>query len=247
MASKKVRVIRSVINPRVSVIIPTLNEEKYIERCLFSLRDQDFDCPYEIIIVDSASEDDTIKIAEKYADKIIVIKEKGAGLARNVGAREAKSEILIFLDADTFVLKNFLKAITKPFEDKDVIAATCPCLVDSYQQIFPFFVANFLNKQLAKVKKCFFPAIITAIRKNVFIKVGGYPNIWPSEDVEFSLKLQKLNGKFAYVTDTYVIASSRRSKKYGAFGTLKCFRKWFLSYFIDRKLFGKTVKYENIR
>ena len=93
--------------PSISIIIPTLNEEKYIERCLKSLKNQSFR-NFEIIVSDSYSTDDTVKIAKKYGAKVVLTKKTGPAAGRNEGARKAKGSILVFLDADTFVTKKFL-------------------------------------------------------------------------------------------------------------------------------------------
>ena len=62
------------VRPSISIIIPTLNEEKYIERCLKSLKNQSFR-NFEIIVSDSYSTDDTVKIAKKYGAKVVLTKK----------------------------------------------------------------------------------------------------------------------------------------------------------------------------
>ena len=66
--------------PKISVVVPTLNEEAYIERCLKSLSAQNF--PHEIIVVDGGSKDKTVQIADEYADKVFVVRERGIAYAR---------------------------------------------------------------------------------------------------------------------------------------------------------------------
>ncbi len=86
--------------PRISVVVPTLNEEAYIERCLMSLSSQDF--PHEIIVVDGGSADKTVELAESYADKVFVVSERGIAYARIFGAKNANSALIYTTDADCY-------------------------------------------------------------------------------------------------------------------------------------------------
>jgi glycosyltransferase involved in cell wall biosynthesis len=86
------------LNPAVSVIIPTYCEEAIIEGCLKSVVNQEFDGRIETIVVDSHSPDNTRAVAEKCADKVIDVKARGVGKARNAGAKVAESQLLLFLD-----------------------------------------------------------------------------------------------------------------------------------------------------
>ncbi len=89
----------------LSLIIPTLNEEKILEKTLKSLRAlKDF--KYEIIISDGRSTDKTLKIAKQYADKVIehhLPERQTIGQGRNEGAKAATGDFLVFLDADVFI------------------------------------------------------------------------------------------------------------------------------------------------
>ncbi len=103
---------------KVSVIIPTFNEEKNIRDCLESLSNQSYK-DLEIIVVDDGSTDKTV-------DKLIVetlLKQEhlGAGAARNLGARHAKGEILVFVDADMTFDKNFIEKLIEPIVKGETI------------------------------------------------------------------------------------------------------------------------------
>ena len=104
----------------LSIVIPTKNEEKYLPELLQSIRRQNFPASeYEIIVADNKSKDRTKEIAKQYNCRIT----KGGlpGPGRNFGAREAKGEILLFLDSDTRLLtKNFLKKSIAEFKKKGI-------------------------------------------------------------------------------------------------------------------------------
>jgi len=101
--------------PFVSIIIRTLNEEKELPITLKNIHLQKFKYLYEIIIVDSGSSDNTLKIAKQYNCKILKIDSKNFSYsyALNMGAENSKGELLIFLSAHCSpVNKNWLKYIT---------------------------------------------------------------------------------------------------------------------------------------
>lgn len=99
--------------PLVSVIIPSYNEEKNIEDCIKSMLDQSYK-NLELILVDDGSTDKTKEIIKKFPVTLLEQKHQGPGNARNYGAREAKGEILVFMDADMTFSKDFLEDLMSP-------------------------------------------------------------------------------------------------------------------------------------
>ncbi len=105
---------------KISVIIPTYNEADVIQSCIESLGGQTYE-DFEIIIVDDGSSDATSQIlrgASKILPDFYFLEQnhKGAGAARNLGAKKAKGEILVFVDADMTFDKDFLRRLIEPIE-----------------------------------------------------------------------------------------------------------------------------------
>jgi glycosyltransferase involved in cell wall biosynthesis len=75
---------------KVSVIIPTYNEENYIKNCILALRNQDYKGEYEIIVSDGNSKDNTVKIAKKFADKVVVCEKKRNCLSEECWCKSSK-------------------------------------------------------------------------------------------------------------------------------------------------------------
>ena len=104
---------------KLSIVIPLYNKEKYIDRCLLSLLNQDLlPTEYEIIVIDDGSTDSGGDIVNAYAEKhanILLINQqnKGVSAARNKGLEIAQGEYIYFLDADDYLAANVLKDITK--------------------------------------------------------------------------------------------------------------------------------------
>ena len=100
---------------KVSVIIPTLNEEKLLPSTLESLNAQTYK-DFELIVKDGLSVDKTVDIAKRYGAKVISLKDSSAGEARNQGARYAGGSILVFLDADTLMASDAMNKLVKNLE-----------------------------------------------------------------------------------------------------------------------------------
>ncbi len=97
-------------SPKISVIIPVYNAERYLEQCLDSVINQTFK-DIEIICINDGSTDGSLKILQKYAandNKLIIIdkENRGVSAARNDGLERATGEYIMFLDADDFLEKN---------------------------------------------------------------------------------------------------------------------------------------------
>ena len=223
------------IKPAVSVIIPTYCEEHTIEGCLRSIKNQDFKAGrIESIVVDSHSPDKTRLVAKKFADKVIDLKARGVGKARNVGAKNAEGEITLFVDADTFLEKRFVTEMYQTFNDPTVVcvAGVLKNLerLTPANRLFAIFHYGFLNK-LSTVTAYFgfplFPSVCVGSRKSVFEKVGGFAeDMACAEDVNFSRKMGKI-GKCVVNKKAIAYTSVRRIINCGK---VKMYSMYFKNY-----------------
>jgi len=211
----------------VSVVIPTYCEEETIEGCLRSVENQRFERrEIEIIVVDSNSPDDTKAIAEKYADKVINLKDRGVGKARNAGAKIAESETLLFLDADTFLESNFIAEMHQTLADPRIVCVSGILAglerLDTMDNLFVLSHYGFMNEVAtitAYLGFPLFPAVCCACRKSVFEEVGGFDeDLAVAEDLAFSLRIGRV-GKCLVNKKAKAYTSVRRIKKCGPIGT----------------------------
>ncbi len=230
-----------------SIVVPTLNEEKRIADCLRAIRAQRFEGNFEIIVSDGASEDKTVEIAKRYADKVVIEKVRSIAAERQRGALEARGKIIAFTDADSLADKNWLQEIYNCFRDKRVAGAYGPVFFHDGSGIEKIIVRITLPLYLRIMALLGMHSPIgsnLAIRKIVFEKSGGFNMaLRTSEDLDLGKKIKK-TGKFVYANKAIVRVSCRRVKKWG-------YLKYVLFHVSNAFKFyltGKAhEKYENVR
>lgn len=118
--------------PKISVILPTYQAEKYIKNCLDSVAMQDYPKEkLEILVIDGGSKDGTVEIARQYGAKILKNPYRDAESGKSIGIQSAKGEIIALIDADNeLVGENWLREMTKPLmDDKDIFGVESPWLL----------------------------------------------------------------------------------------------------------------------
>lgn len=163
----------TVTGPSVSLVIPALQEQDYIEPLLISARNQTYQ-PLEIIIADSSPPDakaETASIANKYGATMVDAPFGNVSLARNVGARAASSQILIFMDADCIMGQQFVEDLVKDLENGAKLSHGNDCFYDDDPK-------NVAKAALALVK----PLAHTtgrgvAMWRDDFFAIGGYDEL----------------------------------------------------------------------
>jgi hypothetical protein len=202
----------------ISVIIPALNEERYLPRCLESLTHQSRREQFEIIVVDGGSTDRTVEVAKEYANKVIV-RPSPVGAARNVGATHAEGTILAFIDADTTACERWIEEIACMFEcSPNAAGVTGPTLPYEGTKLdrLAYHVATGWAQRLSlRLGRPHVAGFNCAYRKRPFWDAGGFDeNRVLSEDVTLSLKMRH-QGPILFNPEMIAYTSLRRIKKYG--------------------------------
>src|ERR1700743_31766 len=102
--------------PTISVIIPAHNEEDYLGATLDALNQQDYPA-CEIVVVANGCTDRTAEVAQEKCHRLVTLSQKGLGISRNLGARMATGDLLLFLDADTILETGALRIIIEQFTE----------------------------------------------------------------------------------------------------------------------------------
>ncbi len=113
------------MKPGISIVLPAYNEEKKIEKCLKSIREQDYSGKIEIILVDDDSTDKTVEIAKKFNVRVVRNGKHDYDIGKSLGIQNAKNEYVMFMDADNFLTsKNWISKLISPLlKDKSIIGA----------------------------------------------------------------------------------------------------------------------------
>ncbi len=195
----------------ISVIIPAKNAADTIEGCLNALiRQEGLEIPYEVIVVDDGSTDDTNAIVERFGVKIIRLEGEGPAAARNTGAEAAKGEILAFTDPDCEPAEDWIEELTKPFADQDVVGVR-GAYRTRQSGLVPRFVQQeyaFKYERMARREAIdFIDTYSAAYRRDVFFANGGFDTVFkvPSvEDQEFSFRLARKGYRMVFAPQAVV-------------------------------------------
>ena len=235
----------------ISIIIPTLNEESVLEKTLKNLREIT-KFPIEIIVSDGGSIDKTIEIAKGYADKIVVHEGKERqtiGGGRNMGAKEASGEDLLFIDADVTIPDPniFIEKIIERFKiDEELIAATVrikvlkenETLADKIFSTIAMDWVSYLSNNIFKTGGA--SGEFQFIKKSFFDKVGGFnEKLAASEDYDLFIRLAK-EGKTKMFYDMAIYHTGRRFHKVGWFRVLSIWTANFVLSRICKKTISKV-------
>lgn len=215
----RIRSVLMVAACDISVVIPALNEEKYLHRCLSSLVCQSPKEAVEIIVVDGGSRDRTIEVAKEYAHKVLVEPARPVGAARNVGAKEAEGEILAFIDADTIASEEWLEEIARTFgSEPGAVGVTGPTLPYEGTQLdrVAYHVATgWVQRFSLKLGRPHVAGFNCAYRTRAFWDAGGFDEDRVLlEDVMLSLRMRH-QGQILFNPEMIAYTSLRRIKRYG--------------------------------
>ncbi len=221
---------------KVSIIIPACNEEGYLRETINSLRNQD--CQnLEIIVVVNGSKDKTFEIAKQYADRTLSFSESlGPSGARMEGAKIAKGDLLLFLDADTQLSKNVVSSVAEALESN--IIGTClarPGNKNLKGQLF-FGSKNLVHR--LKIVKSVIDGVIFC-QKELFFEIGGFDKkILVAEFHDLIKRARKVGVKYKCLTNCYAVVSTRRYEKEGYFKIIFYWIKWIFSHLFkkDKKI-----------
>ncbi len=243
----------------VSIIIPTYNAEKYFPKLLEALTDQTI--KFELIIVDSSSTDQTVNIAQKYTENIIIIpqNEFDHGGTRTKVAKIAKGNILVYLTQDALPFdKSTVQNIIKVFEDEKIGAAYGRQLSYEDTTLFGKHLRAFNYTENAYVrdetdikdfglKAAFLSDSFAAYRKSVLESVGWFKDgLILGEDTYAGAKIILAGHSLAYVSDAKVYHSHsytifQEFKRYFDIGVFHKTEEWILKEF--GKAEGEGIKY----
>ena len=196
---------------RLAVIVPAYNAGALLQSSLSALRQGDRQ-PDELIVVDDGSTDKTREIAGRFGATVLSTGgRRGPGYGRNLGAREASSDILLFLDADVCVHADTLARVVEVFRGNEDLHAligsyddhpACPRFLSLYRNLMHHYV----HQSSAREATTFWSGC-GAIRRSTFLDIGGFDASYgrPAiEDIEFGYRLHARKFRIALCPEIQV-------------------------------------------
>ena len=203
--------------PRVSVVIPTLNEERDLPNLLDALANQTFR-DFEIIIADANSPDRTREIADAAGCRIVEGGLPGPG--RNVGADAARGELVLFLDADVAPEPDFLKKTITEFDERGLDIATCPAVPLKTRMSDAMMLSSY-NAYMLLTQNIWphAPGFCILIKRDLHMAMGGFDEtVAVAEDHEYASRAAR-RGTFGVMITAHIPVSTRRFDSDGRFMT----------------------------
>lgn len=227
----------------IAVVIPCYNEEKYIGMLLDDITKQEVK-PESVFVVDCRSEDKTVQEATKFSKrlplKILTSQHRSAAAARNVGADAAKTDYLMFLDADVRIKPNFLSIVQDKAISKRVDFVT-PRLATNGHHPFDHIMVWCINFWvfIYRMKISHKPSGVAGgamlISKKAHEDIGGYnPKLREFDDIDYIHRMQIHHVSYAFAWSAVASASNRRAVEQGRIAT-------FLQAVPDDKRFTRRV------
>ncbi|WP_405289181.1 MJ1255/VC2487 family glycosyltransferase [Methanobrevibacter sp.] len=228
---------------KISIIIPTYNEEEYLPKLLESIKSQDF-TDYEVIVADAQSDDNTREIAKDYG--CVVVEGGLPGPGRNRGAEVAQGEILLFLDSDLELTENYLSNVVEEFESEELgIAITqMTPLSEKKRDKYLHDLANWFMIAVENIKPhgagCY--GIIS--KKELHDEVGGFDeNLNFGEDTDYIERVAEIS-EFKVLRNARIGVSTRRLEEEGLYTLLKQYGKSTVNDFRGKRTTAEDLGYE---
>ena len=213
----------------ISVIIPTLNAQKYIEKLIDKLKAQKLEQELEIIVIDSASDDKTARIARDAGARVLEINrdEFDHGGTRNLGWRSANGDIICFMTQDALPVDDlYLVNLIQGFEDNDVVMISGRQVpksdvnyVERLTRAFNYPAISNVRSQKdiesMGIKAYFFSDVCAAYRRSFLEETGGFDSpIISNEDMLLAAKALQAGYRVRYEAKAEVYHSHNFSLRY---------------------------------
>jgi glycosyltransferase involved in cell wall biosynthesis len=204
--------------PRVSVIIPHLNQPDFLLRCLQSVASQSYDQSLvDVIVVDNGSRKQPAEICNQFPNvKLLSEVTPGPGPARNKGIEAAKTDVLAFIDADCIADPNWLMALTTALQNSgtDIVGGDVRIAyedsknltaLEAYESVFAYRQKEYIEK------KHFSGTGNLATTKKVMHEVGSFRGIEVAEDRDWGNRATMLGKKISYFPGMIVSHPARKT------------------------------------
>jgi len=230
--------------PTISIIIPALNEEKFLPQLLQSLIEQS-DKDFEVIVVDGKSKDKTVEKANLFRTRIknlnvIVADHASLPYQRNIGAKNSSKNWFLFVDADSLLLPYAIERIKLHIESKPEINFFTTWSKPDTEHVNDAILSNFYNLLFDGSKTLKLPVgsgPFTGVKRDIFQNIHGYDEDHPFlEDADLRNRLEKTGVYLTIIHETLFVWSMRRMRKQGVMKVMQAYMKSIVPF-----VFFKTI------
>ncbi|MBN1293993.1 MAG: glycosyltransferase [Candidatus Latescibacteria bacterium] len=228
---------------KISIVIPTLNEAKYLPSLMGSLQLQTCN-DFEVIVADAGSKDATQEIAAQYGACIVRGGKPAEG--RNKGAAVATGEFIFFLDADVVPPDDFCECALDEMYRRQLKLATCEVFPLSSRIIDKTLhsLSNLSIKLMQYSANPHAPGSCIMIHRPLFERVGGFDeSLYLAEDHELAKRASRYS-PLRVLNSTYILVSARRLRKEGRFSLAGKYLQVELHRIFNGEIRDKIFEYE---
>ncbi len=207
----------------ISFIVPAYNEERYLGRTLLALHDaaRRLGEPYEVIVVDDGSTDGTSALAECQGARLVRVHHRQISATRNAGARAARGEHFVFVDADTVVNEDVLHGTLRAFEG-GAVGGGAAVRFDGPIPVWAHLLLSVLIRLFRSTKLA--AGCYLFCTRDAFQAVGGFDEaLYASEEITMSQALGR-HGRFVVLREE-VVTSGRKLRSYTGREHLRVLRR----------------------
>ncbi|MEW6008143.1 MAG: TIGR04283 family arsenosugar biosynthesis glycosyltransferase [Candidatus Omnitrophota bacterium] len=223
----------------ISIIIPIYNEEKILAE--HSRYFENLSQHAEFIFIDGSSTDASIDLASAFGK--VLSCQKGRALQMNYGAQHARFDTIFFLHVDNIISSEALLSIEKEIQKNGIIGGCLTQRIDKNGFIYRIIEAQ--GNLRAKLSKIFYGDQGIFVKKDIFFKIGGFPEVPIMEDILFSKQLRKM-GKTTVLPEK-IIVSARRWERQGIIRTTLLFNLIIILFHLKVPLTKIKQLYRDLR
>ena len=230
------------------MVVPTWNEGKYLELLLASLQKQTQNS-FEVVVADSGSDDQTADVAARYGARLVQGPRSGPGEGRNRGAREAKGDVVVFLDSDCVADPRLIEGVEEACKDPAVIGGAFRFLPLDGRRIdrLLYRMANIYQEVMINLGIYHNAGYGFFYRKKVFEELGGMREDFVLNETHDLAMRTHGKGRFVYL-ETPVYTSMRRYRKFGYFETvMMVYVRSTIYYYLTKKTPGDKFEFKPAR
>ena len=210
---------------KISIIVPIYNGEKYLEKLVLRIKEQEIDKKLELVALVTNSKDNSLKKAKELFDIVLEIEKFNHAKTRHEGALKASGDILVFITQDILPYDNqWLKNLVEPLNNEIIASFSRQIAYEEHSDIekiirefnYPIQdrICNKYTKEKNGRKNIFYSDVSSAIIKERFFELGGYDFEVPTnEDVYLANKIVENGYSFLYASQSRIWHSHQLSLK----------------------------------